>query len=102
MVSRYEEREIEQPEVVTRRILVKITCDWCGEAIRDEKGPTNIALGSGITNDEEFDCEFVTKSGDGMYLTGYGWRIEDLCKPCVGRFKKLLEDQGIKLSDVDY
>jgi hypothetical protein len=103
MTSHYEEREEQLPaKVVTAKVLTKITCDWCGKVIWDEKGPTKIAFSTEITNDENFECRFVTNSGTGIYLIGSGWEIEDICKPCVGRFKKLLQDQGIKLSEVDY
>ncbi len=103
MASHYEERKEEQPaRTIIANVLVKITCDWCGEAIRDERGPTKIALDNGITNDENFECSFIVNSGTGIYLTGAGWGIDDICKPCVVRLKKLLEEQGIKLSPVDY
>lgn len=103
MTQHYEERKTEQPaKIITAKVMVKITCDWCGESIWNEKGRTKIALSSGITDDENFDCSFVTNSGTGIYLSGDGWRIEDICKPCVVRFKTLLEEQGIKLTDYDY
>ena len=34
MTQHYEERKTEQPaKIITAKVMVKITCDWCGESI---------------------------------------------------------------------
>jgi len=71
-------------------------CDWCG------KESDNYLLSSDIINDENFECKLVSYSGEGTHLIAFGWQIEDLCMDCVEKFKQLLEDNGIKLSAVDW
>jgi hypothetical protein len=72
-------------------------CDWCG--VESDK---NFLDGS-ITNDEQLEVTFYALSGTGIYLgASGGWEVDDLCRPCIDKLKKLLEDAGITLSSVDW
>ena len=93
-MRKYEERAVEE----TREVLVLRTCDWCDLSLETETEVSEKRLTNDIARDQDFTCEFITCSGTGIYLTGEGWEIDDLCIDCVGRLRSLLESEGIKIS----
>ncbi len=89
-------------KTVVEYVTSDIFCDWCGEAICKDGKYTKRGLGYSITNDEHFECTFYRTKGEGTHMAGYGWEIDDMCRPCVDKFQALLEENGIKLSKVDW
>lgn len=78
---------------VTSKVQETWTCDWCGK---------DVDLDDSIANDEQFELSFQTLSGTGIYLASSGWQVEDLCKSCIERLRKLLEKEGVKISEASW
>lgn len=80
-------------ETVYKTICV---CDWCGKESGEDFLPDEI--GRSFTS----ECQFYESIGTYSYDGSFGWQIEDLCMDCIEKLKKLLEDNGIKISEVDW
>jgi hypothetical protein len=74
-------------EIVKRHRLIRTECDWCGAVIPNP----------GAYYTVDFTLEFLEGSSypEGGYQEG--WRVEDLCKACVGKLEQLLKDNGIRV-----
>ncbi len=84
-------KEVEH--TTTRTKVLYVTCDRCEE---------EFVLDNSMSNNEEFELNFVTMSGTGIYLTGAGWEVEDLCKDCIKWLRELLENEGVRISEVSW
>lgn len=87
-------RKTESYTEITEVVKVKhiaTICDWCGDEI---KSP-------GWMQFRELDIRF-SKGWHGSHACGEGWEVEDLCDKCIDKLRKLLEDNGITIKDLDW
>lgn len=84
---------IEYESVQTKLDLAGITCDWCGCDIPLRKGFNHYT-------ETEISVVEVHPSDDGA--GGEGWSIEDLCKTCGKKLRALVEQAGIKVTEIDF
>ena len=94
----YETRKVERES----KVLVLRICDWCGRILETEAKRSERALRRSMSNDQHFEFRFVTNTGTGIYLTGEGWEIEDLCIDCIDKLHDLFVREGIKITEVSY
>ncbi len=83
--------KITETKTVTRRELVKVTCDKCNTEIPDE----------GSYDLREFDLSFAEGSSYPDGGKKEGWEVEDLCNPCIEWLKNLLIENNVKITKVD-
>lgn len=95
-------KTIQATRSVLKNIMVEETCDWCGAAMYKDGGYTDSALHMSIVDNEDFDFEYRVTCGEGTHMIGSGWRIDDICHDCIPRLRKLLEDSGIQLEEIDF
>ena len=96
-MRKYDPRVVE----VHKKILVEVSCDWCGRHLASETEVSEHMLSSDIVNDESFECSFTVALGTGIYMSVGGWEIDELCKECVDKLRDLLVEQGITLTTVN-
>lgn len=74
---------------------VAVICDWCECSIPltpNEYGPGDT---------REFQLVFTTGTSFPEGGSKEGWEVQDLCDACVIRLRTLLEDQGVRISEVE-
>ena len=84
---------IEYQSVQTRLEIAGITCDWCGCDIPLRKGFNHYT-------ETEISVVEVHPSDDGA--GGHGWSVEDLCQQCGEKLRTLVEQAGIKVTEIDF
>ena len=67
------------------------TCDWCNENMAEDYGKE-------YNNTRNMQL-YVLKGLDDGYDAVYeeGWRIDDLCDPCLEKLVQLFKEKGIKM-----
>jgi len=89
MVKRY--KDVEVPAKVEQR-EIGANCDKCGCEIPDEKMYESV----------DFELEFMAGDNYPDFQDWRGWKLEDLCDPCVAALRTLLEDNGFTTVDKEY
>jgi len=80
-----------ETKAVTRRRLIRVTCDKCNNEIPWEE-----------TYDlREFDLSFAEGSSYPDGGSKEGWEVEDLCNSCISWLKELLIENGVKITKTD-
>lgn len=104
-------------QTVTYQHQKSIVCDWCGVESEFDLETTDEERSSSINRydnwswiEREYSFQFGARQirthcpPEGMYY-GYqhseGWEVKDLCDNCIVKLRKLLEDSGIKISDIE-
>lgn len=79
-----------------REVFSFCTCDWCGTDMEEHYGERGYD-----TRDMEISFTKGASYEGGYTGNKEGWRINDLCDPCVTKLKDLLVENGIKLEEID-
>lgn len=80
-----------ETETVTRRRLIKTTCDRCNAEIPGES----------LYGLREFDLSFSKGSSYPSGGRKQGWEVEDLCDECIKWLHELLIENGVKITKTD-
>lgn len=85
--------KVEETHTTTRMVLEGVLCDWCGKEVE--------RLGYGLDSYDEFVFGFYCQEGKSYPEGGsmVEWEVEDLCKACIRKLRKMLEEAGITIKE---
>ena len=82
-----------ETKTVTRRKLIKTTCDRCNDEIPHSYW--------GSYNVREFGLSFAEGSSYPDGGSKEGWEVEDLCNSCISWLHELLIENSVKITKTD-
>jgi hypothetical protein len=87
------EKHTEVKEVTLER-HIRTECDWCHAEIHHHD-PQQKNYRSPV----EFMTDYDNWGSDGGFAKG--WEVEDLCQACGMKLRRILEDAGVRIHEVD-